>query len=126
MRHRKHHHSFGRFSAHRKALFKNLVISLIEHEIIKTTLPKARELRRVFEPLVTLAKVDTVANRRLAFARIRHQEAVKKLFAEFGLRSKDRKGGYLRILKIGSRLTDSAPMAYIEWVDRVNPLRTEE
>jgi len=99
-------------------MFKNMSASLIEHELIKTTLPKAKELRRVAEPLITLAKQDSTANRRLAFARLRDKESVKKLFDELGPRYRDRPGGYLRILKCGFRAGDKAPMAYVELVDR--------
>ncbi|MGI9318071.1 MAG: 50S ribosomal protein L17 [bacterium] len=118
MRHQKAGRKLNRTSAHRKAMFKNMTASLIEHEIIKTTVPKAKELRRVAEPLITLAKEDSVANRRLAFARIRDREAVTKLFNEVGPRMAERPGGYLRILKCGMRAGDKAPMAYIELVDR--------
>jgi len=99
-------------------MFKNMSVSLIEHEVIKTTLPKAKELRRVIEPLITLAKQDSVANRRLAFARTRSKEAVGKLFSELGPRYVERPGGYIRILKCGFRTGDNAPMAYVELVDR--------
>jgi large subunit ribosomal protein L17 len=108
----------NRTSSHREAMFKNMAASIIKHELIKTTLPKAKELRRVAEPLITLAKVDTVANRRLAFARLRDKVAVGKLFVELGPRYRERPGGYLRILKCGFRPGDSAPMAYVELVDR--------
>lgn len=118
MRHRKSGRAFSRTSAHRKAMFKNMAVSMIEHELIKTTLPKAKELRAVVEPLITLAKVDSVANRRLAFARLRSDSAVAKLFTELGPRFKERPGGYLRILKCGNRAGDNAPMAYVELVDR--------
>ena len=118
MRHLKAGRKLNRTSAHRKAMFKNMTASLIEHEIIKTTVPKAKELRRVAEPLITLAKEDSVANRRLAFDRIRDRGAVTKLFNEVGPRMADRPGGYLRILKCGLRAGDKAPMAYIELVDR--------
>ncbi|MGD8812715.1 MAG: 50S ribosomal protein L17, partial [Thioalkalispiraceae bacterium] len=107
-----------RNSSHRKAMFKNMSVSLFDHELIKTTLPKAKELRRKAEKLITLAKNDTVANRRLAFARLRDRDAVTKLFNELGPRYKDRPGGYLRILKCGFRPGDNAPMAYVELVDR--------
>lgn len=99
-------------------MFKNMSSSLFEHELIKTTLPKAKELRRVAEPLITLAKTDSLANRRLAFARLRDKESIKKLFDELGPRYRDRPGGYLRILKCGFRPGDKAPMAYVELVDR--------
>lgn len=118
MRHRKSGRHFNRTSAHRQAMFKNMAVSLFEHEIIKTTLPKAKELRGVAEPLITLAKVDSVANRRLAFARTRSKEAVGKLFNELGPRYEARPGGYIRIMKCGFRSGDNAPMAYVELVDR--------
>ncbi|MFI2813059.1 MULTISPECIES: 50S ribosomal protein L17 [Microbulbifer] len=118
MRHRYSGRKFSRTSSHRKAMFKNMTASLVEHELIKTTLPKAKELRRVAEPLITLAKKDSVANRRLAFARIRDKDAVKKLFDELGPRYDARPGGYIRILKCGFRAGDKAPMAYVELVDR--------
>ena len=122
MRHRNSGVKLGRNSSHRKAMFTNMAISLFEHELIKTTLPKAKELRRVAEPLITLAKIDSVANRRLAFARTRSKEAVAKLFNELGPRYKTRPGGYLRILKCGFRAGDNAPMAYVELVDRPEAL----
>ncbi len=125
MRHRKSGRKLNRPSAHRRAMFRNMASSLIEHEIIKTTLAKAKELRRVAEPLITLAKQDTVANRRLAFARTRNKAAVSKLFAELGPRYKDRPGGYTRILKAGFRVGDAAPVAYIELVDRPMALDDE-
>ncbi len=118
MRHRKAGRAFSRTSAHRKAMFKNMSVSILEHEIIKTTLPKAKELRGEVEPLVTLAKVDTVANRRKAFATLRSREMVTKLFEVYGPLFKERNGGYLRILKCGFRPGDNAPMAYIEFVER--------
>jgi large subunit ribosomal protein L17 len=118
MRHRKSGRQLNRNSAHRKAMFRNMANSLFEHELIKTTLPKAKELRRVAEPLITLAKEDSVAKRRLAFARLRNQATVAKLFNELGPRYKERPGGYLRILKCGYRPGDKAPMAYVELVDR--------
>ncbi|HEX7340143.1 MAG TPA: 50S ribosomal protein L17 [Rhodanobacteraceae bacterium] len=118
MRHMKSGRKFNRTSSHRQAMFKNMSASLIKHELIRTTLPKAKELRRVAEPLITLAKVDSVANRRLAFARLRDKEAVGKLFVELGPRYNKRPGGYLRILKCGFRVGDNAPMAYVELVDR--------
>ena len=121
MRHRKSGRHFNRTSAHRKAMFANMAASLIEHEIIKTTVPKAKELRRVAEPLITLAKDDTVANRRLAFARLRSKAAVGKLFSELGPRFHERPGGYTRILKAGYRAGDSAPIAYIELLGRPLP-----
>jgi len=118
MRHRKLSRKFSRESSHRQAMFKNMSISLFEHELIKTTLPKAKELRRVAEPLITLAKEDTVANRRLAFSRLGSKAAVKKLFEELAPRYNKRPGGYLRIMKCGFRGNDCAPMAYVELVDR--------
>jgi len=118
MRHRKSGRKFSRTSAHRKAMFKNMAVSLFEHELIKTTLPKAKELRSYAEPLITLAKEDSVANRRLAFARTRSKEAVGKLFNELGPRYANRPGGYVRIMKCGFRAGDNAPMAYVELVDR--------
>ena len=117
MRHRSGLRKLNRTSAHRLAMFRNMSVSLIEHEAIKTTLPKAKELRRVIEPLITLAKNPTVANRRLAFARLRDRDAVTKLFNELGPRFQDRNGGYTRILKMGFRQGDNAPMAYMELVD---------
>ncbi|WP_022962896.1 50S ribosomal protein L17 [Halopseudomonas pelagia] len=118
MRHRKSGRHLSRTSSHRKAMFQNMAVSLFASELIKTTLPKAKELRRVAEPLITLAKEDTVANRRLAFDRTRSKEAVGKLFNDLGKRYADRPGGYVRILKCGFRAGDSAPMAYVELVDR--------
>ena len=118
MRHRKSGVKLGRTGSHRKAMFQNMTNSLFEHELIKTTLPKAKELRRVVDPLITLAKEDSVANRRLAFARTRNIETVAKLFNELGPRFAQRAGGYTRILKCGFRAGDNAPMAYIELVDR--------
>ena len=120
MRHRKSGRQLGRNSSHRKAMFKNLTASLIEHEVIKTTLPKAKELRRHAEPLITMAKEDSVAKRRLAFSRLRSDAAVGKLFNELGPRYKARPGGYLRILKCGYRAGDNAPMAIVELVERTN------
>ncbi|MYA36914.1 MAG: 50S ribosomal protein L17 [Gammaproteobacteria bacterium] len=118
MRHRKSGRSLGRDSAHRTAMFRNMTTSLVEHEIIKTTLAKAKELRTIAEPLITLAKEDSVANRRLAFRRVRNKATVGKLFTELGPRYQDRPGGYIRILKCGYRDGDSAPMAWVELVDR--------
>jgi large subunit ribosomal protein L17 len=118
MRHKKSGRKFSRTSAHREAMFVNMAASLIKHELIRTTLPKAKELRRVAEPLITIGKVDGVANRRLAMSRLRDQQAVGKLFVELGPRYKARPGGYLRILKCGFRPGDNAPMAYVELVDR--------
>ena len=123
MRHQKSGRKLNRTSSHREAMFKNMASSLFKHELIRTTLPKAKELRRVAEPLITLAKTDGVANRRLAFARLRDKQAVGKLFVELGPRYSSRPGGYLRILKCGFRPGDHAPMAYVELVDR--PARAE-
>jgi len=124
MRHRKSGRKFNRNSSHRQAMFRNMAVSLFEHELIKTTLPKAKELRGIAEPLITLAKIDSVANRRLAFARTRSKDAVGKLFTDLGPRYQSRPGGYIRILKCGLRAGDQAPMAYVELVDR--PLPTVE
>ena len=118
MRHRKSGRKLNRNSSHRKAMFKNMAASLFEHELIKTTVPKAKELRSVAEKLITLGKVDSVANRRLAFSRLRNKEIVNKLFTELGPRYQERPGGYLRILKCGFRAGDNAPMAFVELVDR--------
>jgi large subunit ribosomal protein L17 len=118
MRHMKSGRKLNRTSSHREAMFRNMAASLVKHELIRTTLPKAKELRRVAEPLITLAKTDGVANRRLAFARLRDKQAVGKLFIELGPRYRERPGGYLRILKCGHRVGDNAPMAYVELVDR--------
>lgn len=118
MRHRKSGRKLGRNSAHRKAMFRNMAVSLFRHETIRTTLPKAKELRRVAEPLITLAKQDGTSRRRLAFARLRDDAAVGKLFDELGPRFRDRPGGYLRILKIGYRAGDAAPMAVVQLLDQ--------
>lgn len=118
MRHRHGLRKLNRTSSHRQAMFRNMCVSLLTHEAIKTTLPKAKELRRVVEPLITLAKEDTLANKRLAFARLRDRDLVVRLFAEIGPRFKERNGGYTRILKMGFRQGDNAPMAYMELVDR--------
>lgn len=118
MRHQKSGRKLNRTSSHREAMFKNMASSLFKHELIRTTLPKAKELRRVAEPLITLSKIDSVANRRLAFARLRDKQAVGKLFVDLGPRFRERKGGYLRILKCGFRPGDAAPMAYVELMDR--------
>ncbi|WP_438864350.1 50S ribosomal protein L17 [Neptunicella sp.] len=118
MRHRHSGRQLNRNSSHRQAMFRNMASSLVKHEVIKTTLPKAKELRRVIEPLITLAKQDSVANRRLAFARTRDKEVVGKLFNDLGPRYVERPGGYIRILKCGFRTGDKAPMAYVELVDR--------
>ena len=124
MRHRKSGRQLNRNSSHRKAMFRNMACSLFEHEVIKTTVSKAKELKRVAEPLITLAKSDSVANRRLAFARTRSKETVGKLFTELGPRYQDRPGGYTRILKAGFRAGDAAPMAFVELVDR--PISDDE
>jgi large subunit ribosomal protein L17 len=124
MRHRYSGRKLNRTGTHRRAMFRNMTASLVEREVIKTTLPKAKELRRFAEPLITLAKSDNVANRRLAFSRLRNKDAVGKLFGELGPRYESRPGGYLRILKCGYRTGDSAPMAYVELVDR--PVVEEE
>ncbi len=126
MRHRKSGRQLNRNSSHRKAMFRNMSVSLVERELIRTTLPKAKELRGFVEPLITLAKNDTVANRRLAFARTRDDAAVGKLFTELGPRYQDRPGGYIRILKCGLRTGDKAPMAYVELVDRPVELDDED
>ena len=118
MRHRHSGRQLNRNSSHRKAMFRNMTASLVKHELIKTTLPKAKELRGYAEPIITFAKEDSVANRRLAFNRLRDKEVVGKLFSEIGPRYQDRPGGYLRILKCGFRTGDKAPMAYVELVDR--------
>ena len=118
MRHRNSGRQLNRNSSHRKAMFSNMAISLFDHEVIKTTLPKAKELRRTAEPLITLGKVDSVANRRVAFSRMRDNAMVAKLFTDLGPRYKERPGGYIRILKCGFRPGDKAPMAYVELVDR--------
>lgn len=118
MRHGKAGRKLNRNSSHRKAMFRNMAASLIEHELIKTTLPKAKSLRQVIEPLITLAKTDSLANRRLAYDRLRNRQAVTKLFNNLGPKNKERPGGYLRILKCGFRAGDAAPMAYVELVER--------
>ena len=118
MRHRHSGRQLNRNSSHRKAMFRNMTNSLVQHELIKTTLPKAKELRRFAEPLITLSKTDSVANRRLAFDRTRDKAVVGKLFTEIGPRYQERPGGYIRILKAGYRTGDKAPMAYVELVDR--------
>jgi len=117
MRHRKSGRQLNRNSSHRKAMFRNMAASLLKHEMIKTTLPKAKELRRVAEPLITRGKQDSVANRRYVFDRLRDRDAVTKLFNELGPRYQQRPGGYLRILKCGFRAGDAAPMAYVQLVD---------
>jgi len=120
MRHRKSGRQLNRNSSHRKAMFKNMANSLIDHEVIKTTLPKAKELRRFIEPLITASKNDSVAKRRLVFSRLRDKDSVSKLFNDLAPRYQSRPGGYLRILKCGFRTGDTAPMAYVELVDREN------
>ncbi|MDG2046082.1 MAG: 50S ribosomal protein L17 [Halioglobus sp.] len=126
MRHRHSGRQLNRNSSHRKAMFRNMTVSLVEHELIRTTLPKAKELRGYAEPLITLAKKDSVANRRLAFDRTRDNSTVGKLFNELGPRYQERPGGYIRILKCGYRTGDKAPMAYVELVDRPQVEITEE
>ena len=125
MRHRKTGRQLSRNSSHRKAMFQNMTVSLLRHELIKTTLPKAKELRRMAEPFITMAKSDSVHKRRVAFNRLRDREVVTKLFNELGPRYRERPGGYLRILKTGYRAGDNAPMAYVELVDRPE-VSTEE
>jgi large subunit ribosomal protein L17 len=126
MRHQKSGRKLNRNSSHRKAMFSNMAASLLHHEVIKTTLPKAKELRRVAEPLITMAKVDSVHKRRLAFSRLRDRDVVTKLFNVLGPRYKERPGGYLRILKMGYRTGDKAPMALVELVDRPQETESEE
>ena len=126
MRHRKSGRKLGRNSSHRKAMFRNMAASMIRHETIRTTLPKAKELRRVVEPLITLAKEDSVANRRLAFSRLRDKEVVGKLFTDIGPRCKERAGGYLRILKTGPRPGDNAPMAIVMLTDQAAEVVAED
>ena len=121
MRHRKSGRHLNRNSAHRRAMFRNMAVSLFQQELIKTTVPKAKELRRVAEPLITMAKTDDVAKRRIAFSRLRDRTCVGKLFNELGPRYRERPGGYMRILKCGYRAGDKAPMAYVELVDRPLP-----
>lgn len=125
MRHRQSGRKLNRNSSHRRAMFRNMTVSLMHHEMIRTTLPKAKELRRVAEPLITIAKSDSVAKRRLAFSRLRDRDAVTKLFNELGPRYKDRPGGYLRILKCGFRPGDKAPMAIVELIDRKSDIAEE-
>jgi len=126
MRHRNSGRKLNRNGSHRTAMFKNMAASLVDHEIIRTTLPKAKELRGVIEPLITLSKEDTVANRRLAFSRLGDRDAVTKLFSDIGPRSVDRPGGYVRVLKMGLRAGDKAPMAIVELVDRTVEEATAE
>jgi large subunit ribosomal protein L17 len=121
MRHRNGLRKLNRTSSHRLAMFRNMAVSLLQHEAIKTTVPKAKELRRIVEPLITLGKEPTLANRRLAYDRLRDRDIVGKLFAEIGPRYKARNGGYTRILKMGFRVGDNAPMAFMELVDRPEP-----
>jgi large subunit ribosomal protein L17 len=121
MRHRHGLRKLNRTSSHRLAMLRNMTVSLLRHEAIKTTLPKAKELRKVVEPIITLGKTDSLANKRLAFARLRDREIVQKLFAEIGPRYNARQGGYTRILKMGFRVGDNAPMAFVELVDRPDP-----
>jgi large subunit ribosomal protein L17 len=126
MRHRHSGRQLNRNSSHRKAMFRNMAVSLFRHELIRTTVPKAKELRRTAEPLITMAKSDSVAKRRLAFSRLRDDYVVNKLFTELGPRYQDRPGGYLRILKVGFRPGDSAPMAIVELMDRPPPEDDDE
>jgi len=126
MRHRKSGRQLNRNSSHRKAMFKNMANSLIGHEVIRTTLPKAKELRRFVEPLITASKIDSVAKRRLIFARLRDRDSVTKLFNDIAPQYKDRPGGYLRILKCGFRTGDAAPMAIVELVDRRTEATADE
>jgi len=126
MRHQKSGRSLGRTSSHRKAMYRNMAVSLIQHETIRTTLPKAKELRRVVERLITMAKEDGVARRRLAFSRLRDKASVGKLFNELGPRFKERPGGYLRILKTGYRAGDSAPMAMVQLLDQPEKATTDQ
>ena len=126
MRHRHGLRKLNRTSSHRLAMLRNMTVSLLKHEAIKTTLPKAKELRRVVEPIITLGKTDNLSNKRLAFSRLRDREMVVKLFAELGPRYATRNGGYLRILKMGFRQGDNAPMAYVELVDRPEPTEAVE
>lgn len=126
MRHRKSGRKLNRTSSHRSAMFRNMTASLVEHEMINTTLAKAKELRRVAEPMITLAKEDSVANRRLAFNRLRNKAVVGKLFSDLGPRFKDRPGGYIRILKCGHRHGDNAPMAYVQLLDRPADIVADE
>jgi large subunit ribosomal protein L17 len=126
MRHRHSGRQLNRNSSHRKAMFRNMAVSLLKHEVIKTTLPKAKELRGVIEPLITLSKNDSVANRRLAFSRLRDKDMVAKLFKEIGPKNTSRPGGYTRIMKAGFRAGDAAPVAYIELVERERDFAEEE
>ena len=126
MRHQQSGRQLNRNSSHRKAMFRNMAVSLFAHEVIRTTVPKAKELRRTAEPLITMAKTDSVAKRRLAYARLRDRDAVQKLFDELGPRYQERPGGYLRILKCGFRPGDKAPMAIVELVDRPEPEDDDE
>ena len=126
MRHRHGLRKLNRTSEHRQAMLRNMCVSLLTHEAIKTTLPKAKELRRVVEPLITLGKAPSLANKRLAFSRLRDRDAVVKLFGELGPRYEKRPGGYTRILKMGFRVGDAAPMAFVELVDRPEPVAADD
>jgi large subunit ribosomal protein L17 len=126
MRHRHGLRKLNRTSEHRQAMLRNMCVSLLTHEAIKTTLPKAKELRRVVEPLITMGKAPSLANKRLAFSRLRDRDAVVKLFGELGPRYEKRPGGYTRILKMGFRVGDNAPMAFVELVDRPEPVAADE
>lgn len=126
MRHRSGLRKLNRTSSHRLAMFRNMSVSLLQHEVIKTTLPKAKDLRKVIEPLINLGKTNTLSNQRLAFDRLRDKDIVKKLFDDIGPRNANRPGGYIRILKCGYRVGDNAPMAYVELVERVEPTEAAE
>ena len=126
MRHRSGLRKLNRTSSHRLAMFRNMSVSLLEHEVIKTTLPKAKDLRKVIEPLINLGKTNTLSNQRLAFDRLRDKDIVKKLFDDIGPRNANRPGGYIRILKCGYRVGDNAPMAYVELVERVESTEAAE
>ena len=126
MRHRSGLRKLNRTSSHRLAMFRNMSVSLLQHEVIKTTLPKAKDLRKVIEPLINLGKTNTLSNQRLAFDRLRDKDIVKKLFDDIGPRNANRPGGYTRILKCGYRVGDNAPMAYVELVERVEPTEAAE
>ena len=126
MRHRYSGRKLNMTGSHRRAMFRNMTASLVEHELIRTTLAKAKELRCFAEPIITISKNDSVANRRLAFNRLRNRAAVGKLFSDLGPRYANRPGGYLRILKCGRRVGDNAPMAYVELVDRPIPIKVDE
>ncbi len=126
MRHRSGLRKLNRTSSHRLAMFRNMSVSLLQHEVIKTTLPKAKDLRKVIEPLINLGKTNTLSNQRLAFDRLRDKDIVKKLFDDIGPRNANRPGGYIRILKCGYRVGDNAPMAYVELVERVESTEAAE